>query len=162
MRPPIRIREAKLTDLDIVVPIWLTTYRDGAGPMPGKVYYPLQRKKIYHLLSNSMIFIACDLEDENHIYGWVCGDRHDEAAVIHYVHVKEAFRRYGIARELLKEFEPKKEMFYTHFTRKGREVARRFGAVFNPYLSEGNYENRIASVEATEGSVHRGESHVNE
>jgi GNAT superfamily N-acetyltransferase len=61
--------------------------------------------------------------------------------VIHYVYVKPAFRRHGVARALLDHIEA--PVIYTHHTYILRDLHRHVaGSVFNPYLlnSGGNIQ----------------------
>jgi GNAT superfamily N-acetyltransferase len=57
---------------------------------------------------STLVLVACGAEDSDHIYGFACG--YDDASaqgvpvpVLHYIYVKELFRRNGIARTLLYE-----------------------------------------------------------
>jgi GNAT superfamily N-acetyltransferase len=65
--------------------------------------------------------------DTEVVLGWLVR----EGAVVHYVYVKPAFRRYGIARALLGD-EP--WTTYTHHTYPLREISLA-GKVFDPYAA---------------------------
>lgn len=144
MRPPVRIRDYKPEDLGVVIHAWLLDYRRKAfkrGIVP-PVYYIFQERKIKALMDRHPPVIACDMEDEDHVYGWACGAKfeHEDGikdSVLHYVYVKEAFRGQGVASLLIKEFEPWSTLFYTHETSDSKLIQRYMG-IFNPYLSEGN------------------------
>ena len=69
----------------------------GTRGVPSEVYYPSQRALVGALLAKSVTVLACDPDDERHVYGCVVVADHDCA---HWLYTKGAFRRMGIARSL--------------------------------------------------------------
>jgi ribosomal protein S18 acetylase RimI-like enzyme len=101
--PPILIREAQVDDLPLVTHSWKQSQRKRLEWrwIPDDHYYPAMDSRINLLLQHSHLLIAAlDTDDAaDLITGWMC---HDKDAV-HYCYVKEAYRRYGIAKRLLRE-----------------------------------------------------------
>ena len=60
-----------------------------------KYHHDVLLKKI---IRNSTITLACDPDDPDTVWGWVCSD--DE--LLHFIYVKSAFRGFGIGGSLLR------------------------------------------------------------
>ena len=81
---------------------WGNSYREAAlgawGDIPKATYYKRVRLRIDTLLKRGAeLKIACDPDNQDIILGWMCA----ESPVLHYVYVKEAYRKQGIALTLL-------------------------------------------------------------
>lgn len=146
---PIHIRLMKPEDEALIMSSWITTFwktskHDWKLPFPE--YAKFQRVKINRLWQTSFVLVACDTEDHDHIYGWICGQKQPfelertktHPAIIHYAHTKDTFRKLGIFTKLLNEFAPWDRLYYTHRTQYGLPIAKKNGATFCPYLSEGD------------------------
>lgn len=106
----VRIRDLRDTDRALVIATWLRSYRDSAlaRQHSDTVYYARQASVIDKLLGISPTYIACDVDSDDVILGWLCGVRtrydvatvHKLVNVVHYLYVKHAFRGLGIARSL--------------------------------------------------------------
>ena len=79
------------------------------------------------LLRHSATTVAFLPEEPDEILGWVCTD----GFILHYVYVKQAYRRRDVATKLLRADVMR---FCTHETRAGRAFVSKFGLRFNPYL----------------------------
>lgn len=81
------------------------------------------------LLSKSTLSlrVACLADDTDIILGWAMWD----GPVLHYIYVKDAFRRQGIAKLLTAGA---KLDTVTHITTVGDELRQRYGWKFNPFL----------------------------
>jgi GNAT superfamily N-acetyltransferase len=142
---PIKIREYTLEDENFLFHSWLKTYFDAlmdmkqAQGMRSDVYYQGQHKRIEGLLARGSTLVACNSEDESQIYGWInYEDLTDGGVILHFVYVKQPFRRVGIAKRLIEIAKySKREVFYTHKTPFTKDLAGVVGkATFNPYLIE--------------------------
>ena len=85
---------------------WLKSYgkSNEARRMIGRVYFQGFENIINQIRdSNAYVALALNPDDSDQILGYVVFSFDDEIAlsVIHYVYVKEAFRRLGIAKKLL-------------------------------------------------------------
>lgn len=145
-KPPLIIRPAMPMDEPAIVAPWVVSYQKaqirraysrGGGhyaptPVPYETYQEFQRRRIAKLTLQAKTLVAVDIEDPSFIFGWLCG----ESKTVHYCHVKEAFRRKGVATALLEELCEGKPLYYTHATQDGMAFMSSFGARFNPYLLE--------------------------
>lgn len=101
---PFLIRDPKGNDLPFVLNSWLKSDRDNGRNrlMSQETYYGGYRDECIKKLDKGFVTVACNTEDEDQIFGWVCAD----AGVIHYVYVKVPFRNSGVASALVKAAEP--------------------------------------------------------
>lgn len=119
--PTIRIRGGWPEDVEYVIKSWLRDYkRTLPRNTPGRTYYPAQQQVIGVLASTSTIKVACDANDMNMIYGFAVGQAHPElkTLVVHYVYIRDTWRRLGIAKALIKElgYQDGWEIVATHWT----------------------------------------------
>lgn len=94
-----------------------------------KAYDEGQDRRIDRLILSSYVIVAFFPEVPDEILGWAClkGD------TLHYVYVKAAYRRKGIATGLAAG----QILHYTHATdRVGEAFAASIGATLNPYRLE--------------------------
>jgi GNAT superfamily N-acetyltransferase len=73
-------------------------------------------------------------EDPNIVFGFIWADLEPET--VHYIYVKKAFRRLGIARLLIDDvFDDDQEIYFTHMTRDAGFIIEKIkGFIYNPYL----------------------------
>lgn len=126
------IRPYRDTDIDVVIGTWIHSYEKHAPATPA--YKAGQRKLIHRLIASpwTRIMVAASSEYDDAVLGWACA----EDNVLHYCHVKDPFRRLGIAKDLMKALNLNMDtVSYTHETRAGRVIMQRFkGAVYDPWL----------------------------
>ena len=113
MSLPLAFRPAADADVPLILNSWLMSYRNSAfaKAIPNDVYFGDNghRGRILSLLAGEpYLLVACSPEDEDDVRGWICatvpaerGELTDHA-VVHYVYVKQIWRRHGIATRLLK------------------------------------------------------------
>lgn len=90
-------------DEGLVYHSWSNSYREAVqhrwGDIPLYSYYKRMRASIDALLARGAeVKIACDPDDQNLIMGWACA----EPPALHYVYVKEVYRRQGIGASLVR------------------------------------------------------------
>lgn len=125
------LRFSTENDLPFIYNSWLKDYRgsDFAKFINDKDFFTYHHILIEEIIKrpSSDILIACDPEDSNVIYGWVCVEAQ---TTLHYAYVKASFRGLGIFTKLLNNsslpllIQPKSELsekdsgslIYTHFT----------------------------------------------
>lgn len=101
---------------------FLKRYRDAISVrlVTDRVYYEFQHGVIERILSQPdvKVIIAADPEDTNHIYGYCIGEAiAPEWMMLHFVYVKLAFRRFGLATTMLKVLSEKyTKISYSHST----------------------------------------------
>lgn len=130
----IKIREASESDFPFIYATWLKGLRFGNdvyGLIEQESYFRNQHRILEIILHrpDTEINVACLVEDPGTILGYaILGDK-----MVHYVHVKQAFRRFGIAKELC----PKDIQRVTHVTKMGWNILKeKFPkAIYDPFLT---------------------------
>lgn len=121
---------------------WVESFLDngeGVKSLPGPLYFPRQRAWIDRQLKEKLPnwTVACNTGDENQILGWSLVEElgGSSGLVIHYVYVKEPFRRRGLAKLLLGPYESA-PVRHTHFndTPPARKLAKLYGSKFDPFF----------------------------
>jgi hypothetical protein len=129
-----KTREATESDFPFIYSTWLKGLRFGNdvyGLIEQHSYFKNYHRVIEVILNrpDTFINVACLADDPTTILGYaVLGP-----GMIHYVHVKQAFRRFGIAKELC----PKDPKRVTHVTKVGWSILReKFpNCIFDPFLN---------------------------
>lgn len=149
------IRTPNSRDIEFITNSWLQSFRDGyfVGSVPNRVYFNQHHKILEKLLPRSICIVACNADDPDHIYGWVCAEVVDQHLILHYIYVKDSLRRFGIAKrmiqKLLKDLPvAQNRIVTTHQTQKSKTLIKgwkswdlkpaieRYGIEFlyNPYF----------------------------
>ena len=139
--PPINLRSLATDDRSFLLHSWLRSYRNGPFTrlIPNNLYYEAYHSVLEGLLASADIFIACDPDSPRRIFGYLVTGFAGEAPVLFYVYVKQAYRGFGIARQLLAaaRFDVAKPFFFPFLSPQARSLAQHFPqAVFNPFLIE--------------------------
>lgn len=126
------IRFAEIQDLPLVFSSWLKSYRKHAATqgLSNDVYFSGQRELIARLLQRATVRLLVSVEDPSHIYGWACTELSGGLPVLHYVYVKQTYRRLGFARLLLGDLLTT-PVAYSHLGEFTGKLAS--GSHFNPY-----------------------------
>lgn len=126
-----RVRLAEPSDLRFVTSSWHRNFWKtwACKKVPWESYWPGQDRRIARLLGKSSTLVAYFPEVADEVLGWAC----IEGETLHYVYVKAAYRRSGIAAGMTRG----KVAWYSHATNEaGRAFMTNIGAQFNPYLVE--------------------------
>jgi len=146
------IREATQADRPLIYATWLRSYRHGSHfprHIPHDRYFSAHHDVAETLLESSTVRVATPPADPDVILGWSVVETLasvDEATpsplAVHFVYVKPAFRRMGVARALLAQVAQAESdgavVFYSHetFPLKNTEIAAHVARwVFDPYLA---------------------------
>lgn len=135
-------------DLPFVTSTWLKSNRKrGFGRIDSRVYFHWHHRILEALIPRpSVAIIACDREDPDKLFGWIVARFEAPVLVIHYVYVRDGWRRVGIGtslvRALVERFDPQ-ALAWTHQTdlwdtfekRLRRDGVVPKAGVFNPYLA---------------------------
>lgn len=127
------IREAKESDFPFIYSTWLKGLRfgnDSFAMMEQGSYFKNYHRYLEHVLNlpSTIIMVAALQEDPDTILGYsVLGNN----GTIHYVHVKQAFRKFGIAKQLC----PQDIRRVTHVTKVGWSIlkAKFPNAIYDPW-----------------------------
>lgn len=139
----IETRAATQDDHPLVFATWLRSYRHGSQfprHIDEKTYFASHHTVIEQLLERSEVRVAHPVNDSDVILGWsVVETIAPLSVVVHFVYVKPAFRRAGIARQLLTPTVTMAERVqYSHDTFPARvpDVAAHMSRwSFNPYAA---------------------------
>lgn len=155
--PALTLREAEQGETNFLLNSWMKSYqhakcgtrdeRLGAAgeELVGRAmrltrYFRGQQELISALASVRRVLVVCDAEDPAFVVGWACGELKtlsddSRELVVDYVYVKHAYRKNGIARELLKGlgWQIGIPIIATHWTKPCTAVASRYGAEFDEY-----------------------------
>lgn len=125
------IRPAHREDRPFIFSSWLKSYRDSLPLVWNGTYYAGQHSLIESLLDDDQteIVVAGPVGDDLTIFGWAVRSKPSTLRALHYVYVKEAFRRMGIGAFLAGEFQ-----VATHMTKYGQLALKGRPVVYNPYL----------------------------
>lgn len=129
MSLPIAIRQAHSGDLAFIYSSWLRSFKGSRDKhVSPEVYFEGQHELIGNLLdsANTTALVATPAYDAGIILGW-CVKTND---TLHYVYVKEAFRRMGIAKLLVGSFTQ-----HSHLTPYGAKALADYTSTYNPYLA---------------------------
>lgn len=121
-------RAARPEDLPFVKDSWFESYRRG-GKCPETrfdVYAAGMRALIERLVKETPVQVVYVPGVDDEILAWVC--RTDE--VLHYVYVKQAYRKRGLAAALV-ALPPVAR--YTFETVTGKKMMQRRGVAFDPF-----------------------------
>jgi GNAT superfamily N-acetyltransferase len=79
----------------------------------------------------------CEGEDDGHIFGYSVIELLASTSIVHFVYVKHAYRKLGIAKMLINAYIPnfgETTTFISHAPRNLREASCKFKLTYNPYL----------------------------
>lgn len=138
-RVPHRIRPFYAeSDRNFVMNGWVSEMRRShfARYVAQSVYWPAQHELVRQVLRASNTFVACDPDDADHIYGCIV-HQPGERAIVHWLYVKGAVRRCGLARSLLEAaIGGRRPILCTQapLLFDDRDLLARYEAVYCPYL----------------------------
>lgn len=121
-----------LTDEAFVIDSWMRSFYANSNFtcwVPRKEFQLRHLPLINRLIRESTVRLAVEEEDQSVIIGYAVYGRD----ALHYVYVKENFRRFGICDRLLKECDPLPTRV-THLTERGKTLVQRLGLIHSPYF----------------------------
>jgi hypothetical protein len=138
----VKIRVARPEDENFIAVTWLKGLYNGNDAIVdesrrmGSIYREIDwrvyadgyRRILSGILSRDTtnVFVACLTEDDDVIVGYSVIENNR----LHWVFVKQAWRKIGIANSLV----PKEVTTVTHLTNIGRTIRAKRGYQFNPFL----------------------------
>lgn len=99
------MRHATEADLPFIFSSWLKSYRlsSAVRDMDAEAYFAQQHYLCEFLLGTSRTVVACSAAEPTEVLGWLVYEDHLRSCVVHWCYVKSAFRRLGIASQLVRE-----------------------------------------------------------
>jgi len=125
------LRPATEADWSFITSAWLKSYRHSefASHVPPQIYFKSHHAIIDRIKEAGAIFtIAAMADNPDVVLGFSCS----QLATLHYVYVKLAFRRIGLASRLV---HPGVQTVVTHLTKAGAafKASKLPRAIYNPY-----------------------------
>lgn len=137
----VALRAADARDHDFIMDSWLRSFRSAWPEMRTGDYFRLQRRRIEQLLAMPMtaVTILHPEADRDLIVAWCCATRTTarDGSVIHYVYVREAYRRQGLATRLVQGEGVLGILLGTAMTAAAAPLKRRFDIRYQPHLLDG-------------------------
>jgi hypothetical protein len=135
---PIEYRDAGENDLAFILSSWLKSFRDeeSTRACPNEIFFIHHKRLVQKILSKAKVVVIVNPTDANHIYGFLCFEDTAQGRVIHFMYVKNAFRKLGLAKTALMIHvkTEEKPIYYTHKTYGAQFLSKMMGAVYHPYL----------------------------
>lgn len=126
------------SDFNFVIASWLKTFKatgSGFKQMRDSEYFETYEPIVKDLIKRSDIFIACLREEQDAVVGFLAIERKEERDVLHYILVKDIWKRMGIGRYLLKAADPRPQTRFTHWTSPVQSLLNKFPQfIYNPML----------------------------
>lgn len=126
---------------NLIYATWLRSYQSSSlitKNIPRDVFFAHHHRMLDGIFEREpVVKLAVMPELPDVVFGWSV----TEPGIVHYVYVKPAFRRHGVAKALLAHVQG--PVVYTHHTYILRDLHKHVaGSVFNPYLlnSGGNIQ----------------------
>lgn len=132
----------KTEDRNFVVNSYLKSYRNSpdAQHVVGDFYFTGQTRILEKLLQTAEVVVACNPDKEDDIYGYAIVEGSKSRPVVHYVYIKQAFRRQKLAQRILhacfNQFNVQATII-THKPKYYRELSRKFKLIYDPYVIKG-------------------------
>jgi len=107
-RPALLLRPADSNDAAFILETWLDGHARQNRGQSTITLYKMHRPIVEELLGESFTYVACNHQMTDQIYGYLCGRRYKfdvmgkqkSLLIMHWGHVKSAFRGFGIAGTL--------------------------------------------------------------
>jgi GNAT superfamily N-acetyltransferase len=117
--------------------------------IPNDIYFIEHHKLIRRIIQQYPVFVACCVDDPELLYGWVCAGKIEDIWCAHYVYIKQAFRKLGIAKLLLQASGYKENCagLCTHRTAKTLPLEHSMGLIYDPYILINHLAQEIEYVE---------------
>lgn len=132
------IRPANPSDISFIYSTWLKSFKYDSilgKSLRSSVFFTNYREVIDYILEDddTEVNILYTPENENVILGYIVYTQKNY--FLHYVYVKEDFRQFGVARQLLKSCLFDSEVIeYTHLTFTAQKILQnQSGFVYNPF-----------------------------
>jgi len=137
-----QIRSAKPADINFIYATWLNSqkYDTALGLSCRKaLFFEQYRLVIDTILASeaTQVLVAVLPENEDVILGYLVFQTPD---TLHYAFVKEAFRKLGIAKQLIEKaypsfLEKNKNLYFSHSSKYAQPILKKFtNLTFNPFL----------------------------
>lgn len=142
---PLHFRERNAHDRNFIMACWMRSFRSNsrwAKLVDPDIYSRCHSQMLDRLLSDSGSVVACNPDDPHQIFGFAIYQPSLEGvAIIHWVYVKEVYRKLGIGNAIYREVlaaadhDLKLPVAVTHDARALEWAAEKYNLIYNPYLA---------------------------
>ena len=128
---------ANSSEVGFVYKSWLGSYKNHADVTPYSVYRQTYQAYLDRIIKRDecLVVLAVHPEHSDQIFGFICVEKN--SPTVHYVYVKEDYRRTGVGSDLLEfvsQGNDSGEFSYTFNTSLGRKFLRPRGGKYKPKL----------------------------
>lgn len=135
---PVLFRPLALEDKSFFFNSWLKSFRFGTlcKNVENTIYYLNQHKIIEGIVKRSKVVVCCNADDPKLIYGYICWEIVDGQFVLHFMYVKEPYRKLGLAKMLMQQTGHDFTTLgcYTHQTKVSYYYEEKYNLIYHPYL----------------------------
>jgi GNAT superfamily N-acetyltransferase len=133
-----RVRKAYESDIAFIYKSWIDSYAD-TWDVAKSVFGREYKEVIDCILTypTSEIAVACKADEPDIIFGYMIYEEQTQIGpyLVHYVYVKEAFRKFGIAKHLIQNLKMKNDFLITHRTDLAKKILKKHPqVVYNPFI----------------------------
>lgn len=136
------LRQAEADDVPFICNSWVRSYYNDFAwlhrdQVEQDAYFDGQRALVGHILERCGALIACNPEKPTQIFGYLVAEKPDaqQVAIVHWLYVKQHFRRMGIAKQLLQTLGAPKAIYCSHWTPLCAGKRDQWGLVFHPFTA---------------------------
>lgn len=133
------LRQIEPGDYFFIISSFAHSYKRSswAGTVPANIWHVTAKATVDGLLARgATVLLSVSADDRDQILGWICFETGaNKTPVVHYVFVKEEFRKEGIAHQLLTVATKEGPFLYTHRTDDGNLLTRGKQVLFRPWLA---------------------------
>lgn len=135
LSPDLIMRPATPDEMDFVLDSWLKSYKFSpwAGVQENHKYFVNQREAIEALLARGAVLTVAEWPETERVAGYICHEHKDSVDVVHYVYVKDHWRKMGVGKSLVNHVSRGGQLIYTFRTRASKYILP--GAVFAPEIA---------------------------
>lgn len=120
-------RPLNAEDLSFLHHSWATSYYQGSAayklisPAEFHSYHRPLRERFFSK-PNTTVIVCSPSTNPWQIIGWIAVEVIPSALILHYIYVKSAYKREGIAKQLIKRALPTKPVVFTHLTKHAAQI----------------------------------------
>lgn len=140
-----KVRPGTADDEPFIYNSWLKANEKSpsAHYMLREIYYSNHKKIVANILKGAKVAVICNTDDDSQIYGYMVFTVISGNVFLHFIYVKQVYRRLGMARHLMKLLvtegliaDEKTAIFVTHASRFFPFLRKGWNLIYNPYLLE--------------------------
>lgn len=133
------IRPAEEGDLNFIRSSWLRTYATSnfRRYMTREVYYTGHGELVDDILQRCNALIAANPEDPSQIYAYIVFELYGDVLVLHFVYVKDVYRKLGFCGKLISLLQSGAKSRVTissHANECFRFIDKKYNVLYNPYF----------------------------